>query len=199
MFLKSLLITAASVATAMAAVPASAVTVFTVTLAAANEVPPTMSSGTGGGTLTLSDDMNMLTANISFTGLTAPALEGHLHCCAPLGSDAPVAIPLSVSPSTAGMLTGTVDLTMLAAYDAEFLSAYGGTVSTLRSALLSGLENGQGYINIHTATYPMGEIRGQVLTSAAEGGTVPEPAQWALMLTGFTMVGAAARRRAVAA
>lgn len=180
---------------AVVAVPAAAVSIFNVTLSAANEVPPTVSAGMGNGTLMLSDDMNTLFANISFTNLTAPALKGHVHCCAPIGSDAAVAIPLSVTPAKSGMLTGMIDLTKLSSYDAEFLAAYGSSVTTLRSTFLSGLEGGLAYVNLHTATYPTGEIRGQA--AAAATGAVPEPSAWLLMITGFGLVGAAVRRRHV--
>ena len=179
--------------TVVAAGPATAVTVFNVSLNGANEVPPRATPSFGSGTLTLSDDQNILTANISFGNLTAPAIEGHLHCCAPIGANAPVALPFSVTPSTSGVFTGTVNLSLLASYDAEFLATYGGTVATLKQTVLNELFANLGYVNIHTPTYPDGEIRGQALVSGVNA--VPEPAQWAMLMVGFAMVGTAARRR----
>ena len=42
------------------------------------------------------------------------------------------------------------------------------------AALITGLEAGQAYVNLHTAQNPSGEIRGFATT-------VPEPATWGLM------------------
>lgn len=42
--------------------------------------------------------------------------------------------------------------------------------------------------------FEIDDVAGQ-LASDGSGSTVPEPATWALMLAGFGMVGAAARRR----
>ena len=174
------------------AVPAAAVTTFKATLVGANETVPTGSPGAGTGLLTLSDDRNSLDVAITFSGLTAPAIAGHLHCCAAQGFNATVAIPFSFASATAGSIDQTFDLTSAATYTSGFVTASGGTIARARSAFLAGLDGGLVYANIHTSTFPGGEIRGQL-------GAVPEPASWALMVSGFGLVGASVRRRRVVA
>jgi hypothetical protein len=51
--------------------------------------------------------------------------------------------------------------------------------------------NGGGDFNYHDETFVFTNVAGA-------GGTVPEPASWAMMITGFALVGAALRRRAAA-
>jgi hypothetical protein len=63
------------------------------------------------------------------------------------------------------------------------------SVPAMEAAFALGLQQGRGYLNVHTNTFPGGEIRG-FLTPA-----IPEPATWALLLLGFGLAGASLRRR----
>jgi hypothetical protein len=81
-------------------------------------------------------------------------------------------------------------LTLLATYNATFVTANGGTALSAEAALIAGLNAGQAYVNIHDAEFPGGEIRGQL---------VPEPATWSfvgLALTGLALFG---RKRRISA
>jgi len=51
---------------------------------------------------------------------------------------------------------------MLAAgsYNPAFVTSHGGTVASAEAALLAGIEAGQAYLNVHTSTFPAGEMRG---------------------------------------
>jgi hypothetical protein len=60
-------------------------------------------------------------------------------------------------------------------------------------SLLAALQGHLTYVNVHTATFPGGEIRGQLLQVTV----VPEPGTYALMLAGLGLVGFAIRRRRV--
>ncbi|QXQ06187.1 CHRD domain-containing protein [Sphingosinicellaceae bacterium] len=181
---------AAAAVLLMGALPAAAVTNFNATLSGANETVPTGSTGVGTGLFTLSDDRNSLEVAVTFNGLTAPAVAGHLHCCAAPGSNAAVAIPFTFASATSGSINQTFDLTSAAIYTPGFVTASGGTAALAQSAFLAGLDGGLVYANVHTSTFPGGEIRGQL-------GAVPEPASWALMVSGFGLVGASIRRRRV--
>ena len=148
----------------MAIAPASAATVFQTTLSGANESPAVMTPATGSATVTLMDDMTTLNVSVTFADLTGPATMGHIHCCIAPGGNAPVVLPFTAFPALAsGSYTRNFDLTEM-----------GVLMGITPAALVNGMETGEAYVNLHTAEYPSGEIRGFL-------ATVPEPATWGLM------------------
>lgn len=175
------------------AAPVGAVTVYTAALNSMNEVPIAVSPGSGNGTLTLANDQNSFTVFLNYSNLSSNAVAAHVHCCALPGSNAPVAVGFTVPGGLSGTVTGVFDLTQSATYTSSFLTASGGTAAGARTRFLTGLAAGQAYYNVHSQSLPTGEIRGQLLLQAA---AVPEPASWALMITGFALVGGTMRRRA---
>ena len=108
-------------------------------LSGASEVPPV--SGTASGTLEASLDKqtNVLSWTVTYAGLSGPATGAHFHGPAMAGDNAGVAVPLS--GSLASPIKGT---------------------ATLTAAQVADLKAGKWYVNLHTATNPGGEIRGQV-------------------------------------
>lgn len=132
---------------------------FTATLNGANERPnPVTTAATGTFEATLNES-NILTYAVTFSGLGANTTAGHIH--GPASTAVAVGflvnfdqvaagriLPLGV---TAGTATGTVDLN----------AAITATVSG--DSLLTLLNNGNAYVNIHTTGFPAGEIRGQII------------------------------------
>ena len=108
-------------------------------LAAATEVPPNDSTGTGTVTVTFDTATKKLSWEGTYSGLSGPATAGHFHGPADPGKNAGVAVP--IAPNTSP-LKGSADLTDAQAAD-----------------LLAG----KWYVNIHTKANPGGEIRGQVV------------------------------------
>lgn len=79
-------------------------------------------------------------------------------------------------------------MTLASSFNASFITNNGGSPATAFAALLTGLQAGRVYLNIHSSFAPRGEIRGQL-------AAVPEPASWAMLITGFGVAGVALRRR----
>lgn len=112
---------------------------FKATLNNASEVPPTTGSGTGTGTATLDTATDTLSWDVTYSGLSGPALAAHIHGPAEPGKNAGVVVPFT--GSLASPIKGSKKLT---------------------PAEVGDLDAGKYYINIHTATHKGGEVRGQL-------------------------------------
>lgn len=134
------LISAALVATFMLASPALAAMVnYKADLKGASVVPPSDSKGTGSLAVTYDTASKKLTWKGAYTGLTGAATAAHFHGPADAGKNAGVAVPIGPATSPlAGM-------------------------ATLTDAQAADLAAGKWYVNVHTAKFPNGEIRGQVV------------------------------------
>ena len=171
-------------------------TTFVADLTGANEVPPVASPAAGFAAVVLDPTAQTLQVSVTFSGLTSNTNAAHIHCCAPLGTNAGVATTVPAFPGfplglTSGSFSSVVfDLTQPTIYNPAFVTLQGGTIPLAEAALIAGIQNEMTYLNIHTVINPGGEIRGQL-------EPVPEPTT--LLLFGSTMAGlglAARRRRA---
>jgi hypothetical protein len=172
-------------------------------LAGPNESPVNSSPGTGIGTVIFDTVTQMMTVDISFSGLvpltTGGAPSGttasHIHCCIAAPGTAIVATTTPTFPGfplgvDSGTYHQTFDMTSAGSYNPSFITAHGGTVSSAEADLLAGMLAGQTYLNIHSTAFPGGEIRGflQVVP-------VPEPATVSLVALGLLFLGPVIRRR----
>lgn len=128
---------------------------------ASQEVPPTDSTATGECVADLADDASGLFVQCSHT--VAGVTSIHLHV-APPGSEGPVVFDFP---------TGT---------------SFGSTVP-LSPRLVADFAAGFLYVNVHSADYPQGEIRGQVFGPAAAiaAATVPTLEEWSLLLLALSL------------
>lgn len=173
----------------LAAVPASGAT-FMFAAALIPEVPG--ATGTGLVGVVLDDTARTLAITANWSGLSGTTTVAHIHCCvAPPGTVGvavtPGTLPGFPSGVSSGSYTAVLDLSQTSTYTAGFLTFGGGTTEGAQAALLDGFHDGTAYFNIHTNTFPGGEIRGFL-------AAVPEPESWALMILGLGLVGAVLRR-----
>ena len=144
---------------------------FTVTLDGTKEVPANASTGLGSGFAVLSAERSDVRYGFTYFGLAGTLTAGgHFHI-APPGVNGPVVKGIA----TSGM-------------PAE--ASVNGTWSTndatqpLTAALVDSMLAGKMYVNFHTASFPGGEIRGQVEFPASSVTGVeqsePVPASFAL-------------------
>jgi len=132
---------------------------FSASLAGGNEVPPINSAGTAAFEMTISDT---ITFSLTFSGLSSPLVVSHLHF-APSKVAGGVMIFLcgggnqpACPAATSGTITGTIT-----AANVTGPTAQGITAGDLTSAL-EAVRDGLSYANMHTTSFPGGEIRGNV-------------------------------------
>jgi hypothetical protein len=106
-------------------------------LKSSEEVPPNDSPGSGTADVTLDTDANKVSWKITHEGLTGDASAAHFHGPAKVGENAPPVVDISTN-----LMEGSADVS---------------------AEQLQMIREGNTYLNIHTAQYPDGEIRGQVL------------------------------------
>lgn len=103
----------------------------------AQETPPTITPSRGLGAFTIDTVANTIRYRVSFSPLTAPETVAHIHGFAPPGVAAGVLFGFTPGSPKCGTFTFT---------------------EAQQANLLAGLS----YVNIHSGTYPGGEIRGQI-------------------------------------
>ncbi len=133
----------------------------------ANAGAGTGAIGTGSAAVTLDTNTNVLSWNVSWSGLTGAAIFAHFHGPALPNQNAGAQVDIG---AISGLVSPSIGNSLIAAGQAN--------------DLLAGLY----YINIHTGAFPGGEIRGQV-------SRVPEPSTAILLVSGIFGLLAFARRR----
>lgn len=128
---------------------------FTATLSPANENPPT--GTTASGTATLSIVGGVLLYRVDVADIISPTLA-HIHAPAAAGVNAGVKVNLcTATPPAPPCATGNPYTGVLTAGVATQVTGMS------FDSLLVLLKNGQAYVNVHTAAFGGGEMRGQVV------------------------------------
>lgn len=115
--------------------------VHTARLTGTQENPPTASTATGTGVFSVDRTTRALTARVVTSGITATA--AHIHTGV-VGSNGPVTVDFTQTAPGSGIWVPTTNPTILT--EAQYLAFVAGGM----------------YMNVHSATNPGGEIRGQI-------------------------------------
>lgn len=116
---------------------------YSANLSGANQRPVVTTSATGLTGLTLKG--RTLTVQGTFQGLSSAVTVAHIHGPADENTNAPVLLPLVIDQVTNGARSGRISGSF-----------------TLTEQQVTWLNNRQLYVNVHSETYPNGEIRGQI-------------------------------------
>ena len=170
--------------------------VYSTILSASAEADPTnASTGTGTATFTFDNSTNMLSLSVMFSGLTGLTTVSHIHAvtAAAFSGNAGVATQVpTFSGFPAGVMSGnynsSFDLDEASSYNPSFLNnaTNGGSTTVARNTLLSAMEGGNAYLNIHTDYKTAGEIRGYISRVPDSGSTLALMIPAVLMAIGLT-------------
>jgi len=158
--------------------------------------PILVGSGTGFAQVDFDIVAHQMRVQVSFSGLSGNTTVAHIHgpTAAPgVGTAGVMTTTPSFPgfPSGAGVTSGTYDqlfdTSLSSTYRALFITANGGTPAGAEAALYSSLQAGTAYFNIHSSTFPGGEIRGFL-------NAVPEPASLTSLAIGAVGLLLARRR-----
>ena len=131
------LLLAGLAAAIMASAPALAETMmFKADLKGSSEVPATDTAATGSADVTVDTETKKLSWTVTSSGLSADPAAAHFHGPAAAGENADPVVDI-----TAAIAKGSADIS---------------------DQQMADLQAGKWYLNIHTAKFPDGEIRGQV-------------------------------------
>ena len=132
-----------------------------------SETGAILSTGQAKLSLTLNTQLQSLTYSLTYSGLGSPVTQSHIHfgrarvgggimvfLCSNLGNG-PAGTPACPNPS--GTVTGTLTPASVVGPAAQGITA--GNFAGLVTALTTQTSYG----NIHTANFPAGEIRGEII------------------------------------
>jgi hypothetical protein len=143
---------------------------FDAALTTGQEIPtptvPDESNPNGYASAVFDPDTMLLSALLSWSGMTTPVAAAHIHRIDPAA-----AIP-GTGPVVVGFFSG------MSFPDTDgFVSPDIALTAAETSTILQGLADGTLYFNVHTALNPAGEIRGNI-------AAIPEPSSVALVIGG---------------
>jgi len=152
----------------------AAPTTYSCVLTGPAESPPNASPAIGNAQVQIDPVAHTMVVHCVFSGLVAGTSAAHIHgaTAVPLTGTAGVA---TTTPYFAGWPVGstsaTYDITLntLAAssYNPSYVTANGGTPASAETALFAAIAAGRTYFNVHSSTFPGGEIRGFLVAPVA--------------------------------
>lgn len=140
------------------------------------EVPSKSTPATGTFHATVSEDGSSIRYELSYSGLVADALFSHIHfgqkgvaggivvyLCSNVTTNPIPPFPTGIQPQSCPLRAGTITGTVMNADITTGASAQGISPGTGEFAkLIEAIRGGVAYVNVHSTTFPPGEIRGQI-------------------------------------
>ncbi|MES2795943.1 MAG: CHRD domain-containing protein [Bacteroidota bacterium] len=155
-------------------------------LSGPNEAPPNGSPGTGLATITITG--NSMRVQCTFSGLVAGVTAVHIHAATMVAFTGTAGVA-TTTPTFAGFPGGvtsgsydnTLDMSLASSFNPSYVTAHGGTPTQAWADLKAAMLDGKSYFNIHTSSFPGGEIRGFLITptcSSTKTGNWNDPSVW---------------------
>jgi hypothetical protein len=154
---------------------------YTADLSGSNESPPNSSPGTGQAAVTIDDGALTMQIEAIFNGLQGNSTVAHIHAATAVPGTGNAGVA-TTTPTFAGFPAGvrngsysnSLNLLDPASYNPAFITANGGSTTSASAALISAIAAGRAYFNLHSTSFPGGELRG-FLTPASSPASVPGP------------------------
>lgn len=134
---------------------------FSATLTGYEETPTLSVAGTGSFSAEISKDGTSISYTLSYSGLTGAAAQAHIHLGMPAIAGGVSAFLCggggqAACPGAGGTVTGTIVAANVIG------PADQGIAAGEFDELVAAIRFGATYVNVHTAAFPNGEIRGQI-------------------------------------
>ncbi|TMI61443.1 MAG: CHRD domain-containing protein [Bacteroidetes bacterium] len=140
---------------------------YWVSLSGPAEVPANNSPGTGTGLITIDAVANTMRVQSTFSGLVAGVTASHIHAATAVAGTGTAGVATTTPTFTgfpSGVTFGTYDhsfnMLLSTSYNPSYVTNNGGTTASAFAALRAAIGAGKAYLNIHSTTFPSGEIRG---------------------------------------
>jgi hypothetical protein len=154
--------------------------IYWVSLSGPAEVPANNSPGTGKALVTIDAVANTMRVQATFSGLVAGVTACHIHTPTAVAGSGTAGVATTLPTFTgfpSGVTSGTYDQTfnmlLASSYNPSFVTNNGGTPASAWTALRAGITAGKAYLNIHSTTFPGGEIRGFLNLCPAINVSIP--------------------------
>jgi hypothetical protein len=154
-------------------------TTISANLTGYEETPLTINStGTGQFRATVQNGGTQIAYTITYSGLSSPATQSHIHFGRPAitgqivlflctNLTPPTGVPTPPAcPAAGGTVTGTLTAADVIARPTQGIDAGAAGFTEM----LNAIQAGAAYANVHTTTFPSGEIRGRIQSSEGEDG-----------------------------
>ena len=154
--------------------------VYWVSLSGPAEAPPNNSPGTGKALVTIDPVANTMRVQTTFSGLVAGVTAAHIHAPTAVAGTGTAGVATTLptflgfpSGVTAGTYDQTLNMLLASSYNPSYVTNNGGTTASAFAALRAAITAGRAYLNIHSSTFPGGEIRGFLNLCPAINVSIP--------------------------